>query len=86
MEVTFYGGITRHTNGDNSFTPDAHATLRGVLEELSDEYGEEFKAFLHGNETCIFLINGQGVMMSGGLDSPVCVGDKIEILPFVDAG
>ena len=86
MEVIFYGIVTRYTGGDKTFSPKSHSTLRGVVDELSGFYGEEFGAFIHGDETCIFLINGQGVMMSGGLDSPVCFGDKIEILPFVDAG
>ena len=86
MTVFFYGSITRYTNGDKTFTPTVHAALRGVVEELREVYGEEFGTFIRGNETCIFLINGKGVMMSGGLDAPVCFGDKIEILPFVDAG
>jgi molybdopterin converting factor small subunit len=86
MTVTFYGGITRYTNGDKIYLPKAHATLRGLLEELGDYYGEQFVSFVNGNETCIILINGKGVMLSGGLESALCTGDKIEILPFVDAG
>ena len=86
MTVTFYGLITRYTNGDKSYTPTAHATLRGLLEELGDYYGEQFFSFVSGNETCIILINGQGIMLSGGLDSALKLGDKVEILPFVDAG
>ena len=86
MLVTFYSNITKHTNGDRSFTPKIHPTLRGVLEELGDFYGEGFTSFINGNETCIFLINGKGIKLSGGLDSPLSQGDKVEILPFVDAG
>ena len=86
MTVTFFGVITRYTNGDKSYTPRAHADLRGLLEELCDYYGEKFTTFVNGNEACIILINGKGVMLSGGLDSTLNQGDKIEILPFVDAG
>ena len=86
MDVLFYAAITRYTRGEKSFTPKEHSTLRGVLDELCVHYGEEFESFIYASEKCIFLINGQGVMMSGGLDSPVCFGDKIEIIPFVDAG
>ena len=86
MFVAFYGGITRFTNGDNTYTPKAHATLRGLLEELAELYGEQFISFVYGNETCIILINGKGIMLSGGLDSVLDLDDKIEFLPFVDAG
>ena len=39
-----------------------------------------------GEETCFFLVNGKGIMMTGGLDTKLCPGDKIEVLPFADAG
>jgi len=86
MTVTFYGSISKHTNGDKSFTPKNHPTLQSLLDELGDNYGEGFSSFITGNETCLFLINGIGVKLTGGLDSPLKEGDKIEILPFVDAG
>ena len=86
MTVTFYGGITKHTNGDKTYEPKTHPTLRGLLEELGDYYGESFRSFLNSNETCLFLINGKGIKLSGGLNSPLKQGDKIDILPFVDAG
>ena len=86
MIVTFYGAITQYTNGDKSYTPKTHTTLRGLIEELGKYYGEQFVSFVNGNETCIILINGKGIMLSGGPDSILNSGDKIEILPFVDAG
>ena len=86
MTVSFYGGITRYTNGDSSYTPKVHAALRGLLEELGEYYGEQFVSFINEKETCIILINGKGIMLSGGPDSVLDSGDKIEILPFVDAG
>jgi len=86
MEVTFYGSITKHTNGEKTFSSKAHSTLRELLAELSEVYGNEFGMFLRGDETCLILINGKGIALSGGFDSPLNAGDKIEILPFVEAG
>jgi molybdopterin converting factor small subunit len=87
MNVVFYGRITQHTNGDKEYTPKTHpSSLRALVDELSDFYGEQFESFIYSNEACIFLINGRGIILSGGLDSPIGSGDKIEILPFVEAG
>ena len=87
MTVTFYGRITEYTNGEKTFMPSAsHSTLSALLGELSGHYGEAFESFIHGNEACLILVNGNGVMMSGGLDSPLKPDDRIDILPFVDAG
>jgi len=90
MTVTFYGRITEYTKGDKTYTPASkehkHSKLRGLIDELCSFYGEDFKTFINGNETCLILINGNGIALSGGLDSPVGPGDKVDILPFVDAG
>ena len=87
MTVTFYGRITEYTNGDKTFAPSApHSNLRGLLGELGRHYGEAFESCIHGNETCLILVNGNGVMMSGGLDSSLKPDDRVDILPFVDAG
>ena len=87
MTVTFYGRITEYTNGEKTFVPSVpHGALSGLLDELGRHYGEAFESFIHGNETCLLLVNGNGVMLSGGLDSPLKPDDKIDILPFVDAG
>jgi len=87
MTVTFHGAITEYTNGEKSFSPTTTcSTLRVLLDELSSYYGESFELFIFGNEACLFLVNGQGVAFSGGLDTLINPGDKIDILPFVDAG
>jgi len=86
MIVTFYSGISKYTNGEKSYTPKNHPTLRGLLEELGEYYGKDFESFINGNETCLFLINSKGIKLTGGLDSLLEQGDKVEILPFVDAG
>ena len=87
MTVAFYGKITEYTNGDKSFMPVTDcSTLRVLLDELSSYYGEPFGLFINGNESCLFLVNGTGVALSGGLDTQLSSGDRIEILPFVEAG
>ena len=91
MTVTFYGRITEYTDGEKIFTPAVPTmekcnSMRELLDELCNRYGEYFRAFINGNETCLILLNGNGIAFSGGLDSPLKQGDKIDILPFVDAG
>ena len=93
MTVTFYGRVIEYTNGDKSFMPAPgeaslgdSMTLRGLLDLLCGHYGERFESFINGNETCLILINGNGAALSGGLDSPIGQDDKVDILPFVDAG
>ena len=87
MTIAFHGKITEYTKGDRSFIPKTDcSTLRVLLDELSSYYGESFRLFVNGDETCLFLVNGRGVALSGGLDSPLASGDRIEILPFVEAG
>ena len=87
MTANFHGIVTQYTNKDKTFSPTTTcSTLRVLLDELSSHYGESFGQFVYGNETCLFLVNGRGVALSGGLDSPLVPGDKVDILPFVDAG
>jgi len=86
MTVVFYGSITKYTNGEKRYTPKTHPTLRRLFGELGEHYGDQFASVIHGSETCLILINGKGIMLSGGLDSSLNPGDKIEILPFVEAG
>jgi len=87
MTVTFFGNIAKYTNGDKEYTPkQSITTLRELLHELCGYYGEQFEAFVYGNETCLILVNGKGIALSGGLDSPLGDGDRVEILPFVTAG
>jgi len=86
MTVTFYGNVLKYTNGDRTFAMCGYSVLSEVLDELCLHYGEGFKAFINGSETCLILINGQGLTLTGGINTPVKCGDNIEILPFVGAG
>ena len=62
------------------------SSVRDLIGKLGDHFGERFKEFLFGNETCFFLINGKGIMMTGGLDTKLHPGDKIEVVPFAQGG
>jgi len=62
------------------------AQARELVNALGGHYGEKLKEFLPGEETCFFLFNGTGLILTGGLDTKLNNGDKVEILPFVDAG
>ncbi|MCL2821362.1 MAG: MoaD/ThiS family protein [Oscillospiraceae bacterium] len=88
MTVNFYGNIKKHTNGEGTYVPvnKTHSTLRDVLDELNVHFGDSFASFISDNEACLFLVNGKGIKHTGGLDTPVCNGDIINILPFVEAG
>ena len=88
MIVSFYSIIKEYTNGEASYTPaiKTNLTFRELLSELCGHYGESFESFINGNDSCLFLINGNGIALTGGLDSPLKQGDKIDILPFIEAG
>ena len=91
MKVLFYGNVLDYTRGEKSFevykSPEnSVSNVRELVDELGNYYGEGLKEFILGEENCFFLVNGKGLMMTGGLDTKLCPGDKIEVLPFADAG
>ena len=86
MTVEFYGRITEYTNGVKLFTPKIHPTIDKLLNELSSHFGDKFTSFINSNEACLILVNSKGIALTGGQKTPLNEGDKIEILPFVEAG
>ena len=86
MRVTFYGSVLDYTAGENFFEVENCSTVRDLIAKLAGHYGDVFNDFLLGNETCFFLVNGKGLMMTGGLDTPLHPEDRIELLPFTEAG
>ena len=86
MTVLFYGNVLEYTNGDKSYEPKNSGSVRELIDELERRYGKRLKDFLLGDETCFFLVNGTGLMMTGGLETKLQQGDKVEALPFADAG
>ena len=86
MNVVFYGAALDHTGGETSFVPAGAGDIRALIGEIGARYGESFKDALLDGDSFFMLINGKGIMQTGGLDSELHPGDKIEILPFIDAG
>jgi len=92
MQITFYGNSLKYTKGDKSFEvapingATSNISLSTLIDKLGEHYGTPLKDFLLGSETCLILINGQGVQASGGLNATLKSEDKIDILPFVSAG
>jgi len=86
MIVLFYGSVLDFTNGEKLLNINDCSSIRTLIDKLSGQYGKNFEDFLLGNETCFFLVNGKGIMMTGGLDTILKPGDKIEVLPFTEAG
>jgi len=86
VKVLFYGNVIEYTNGDKFFEAESCVSVRELAGRLSDHYGERLKEFLLNSNTCFFLVNGKGIMLTGGLDTKLQSDDKIEILPFAEAG
>ena len=86
MTVLFYGNVIDQAKGAETFTSQNSQTLRALVDELGAHFGQAFRDFLLVEGTCFFLVNGMGVLYSGGLDMKLQPGDRVEILPFVEAG
>ena len=86
MKVLFYGNLLEYTNEEKSFELSDCSSVRELVCKLGEHFGEKLKVFLLGDDNCLFLVNGKGLMMTGGLDTKLQEDDKIEVLPFADAG
>jgi len=90
MKIFFYGNVLEFTNNEklHEISGDAKncPNVRSLINILGTQYGERFRNFLLGEETCFFLVNGKGLMLTGGLDTQLNMKDKIEILPIAEAG
>ena len=86
MNIYFYGNVLKYTNGEKFYKAEDCSNICELTDKLGSHYGECFKEFLLGEETCFFLVNGKGIMMTGGLNTKLQSGDKVEVLPFAEAG
>ena len=90
MTVLFHGDVLDHTMGEKSIAMEGAQgvprSMRALIDMLGARFGEDFREFLLDDETCLFLVNGSGIMTTGGLSTPLASGDTIEVLPFVDGG
>ncbi|MFQ6056718.1 MAG: ubiquitin-like small modifier protein 1 [Methanosarcinales archaeon] len=76
---------TRETNLEIGPT-----TIKGVLNKLTESYGEEFaKRILDGENVRRFVnlyLNGEDIRHLEGVNTPVKENDEISILPAVSGG
>ena len=86
MKILFYGNVQDFTNSDKSFETRDCSSIRELVDILGGHYGGRLKEFLLGDETCFFLVNGKGLMMTGGFNTNLQPDDKVEVLPFANAG
>jgi len=86
MTVIFHGNVQEYTSGKKSYTAGATQSMRTLIETLCEHFGENFREFLLGKDTCFFLVNGKGIIATGGLDTPLHPEDKVDVLPFVGGG
>jgi len=75
-------GVSADANAGDGQAPD----LNALIDLLGWRYGAGFKEFIHGEGNCFFLVNGGGIAATGGLNTPLVPGDRVEILPFVHGG
>jgi len=85
MTVWFYLSVLEYTNCSHLELPQLE-TLQEVVEELGMRFGEEFYQYLLADDTCFYLVNGKSILHTGGFSTKLQPGDKIEILPVVEAG
>ena len=86
MNVLFYANVRDYAAGEKSFEAGETQSVRTLIDLLGGRFGGKFKDFLLGDKNCFFLVNGKGIMTTGGLETPLHGGDKVEILPHVGGG
>jgi len=86
VKVLFHGSVQELTHGEPSHETAEVRDVRGLIDELGESFGAAFREFLVGDQTCFILVNGNGLMMTGGYDTPLHNGDTVDILPFITEG
>ena len=68
------------------------ATVKLVLGKLAKKYGKDFNGYVYDSKTgqvrgfLQFLVNGKGVSPTKGIDTELCDGDVLAIVPPVGGG
>ena len=86
MTVLFHGSVKEKASGCGSLEIKDAGTVRELIGVLGERFGEAFRDFLLGDDTCFFLVNGSGIMTTGGLNMPLSDSDTFEVLPYVGGG
>ena len=85
IRVNFFESVQNHTHCP-SIEMETAENLNVLIKNLGEKFGEPFKEYLLADDTCFFLVNGKSIINTGGLNTPLHPGDKVEILPVVEAG
>ena len=86
MNVRFHGTAPGYTGGITSVESNNSADINALIDELGTRFGKAFRDVLLRNDTFFFLVNGKGIMQTGGFGTKLGEGDLVEIVPFFDAG
>jgi len=86
MNVHFYGSALDFTGGAATYQPGGSPDLKSLISDLGGRFGDSFRDKLLANDSFLILVNGKGIMQTGGFDTKLSPGDKVEILPFIEAG
>jgi len=86
MRVLFYANARDYTSGEKTCEVPKTRNISELIDILGKRFGEKFKEYLLADNTCFFLVNGKGIMNTGGLNTPLKDDDKIDILPLVGGG
>jgi len=78
--------MLEYTGGVRSYESSDSPDIRSLIDELGCHFGDKLREFLLGCENCFMLLNEKGIMATGSLDARLQPGDKIEVLPFIEAG
>ena len=85
ITVSFFESIKKRT-GISQIEMPVVINLEALISQLGSKFGEEFHEFLIGEDTCFFLVNGKAILGTGGLGTPLKDGDRVEVLPVIEAG
>jgi len=89
MKVMFFAYIRDYTGTKETYYQHCQ-TLKELLEKLSDQYGEKFRAKIFQGENLgpeiIILVNGRHVEHLAGLATKLNEYDEISIFPVVAGG
>lgn len=86
MNVRFHGTALEHTGGKELIKLNNSGDIYSLIDEIGSLFGDSFRGVLLDGEAFFFLVNGTGIMKTGGFETKLSPEDTVEIVPFFDAG
>ena len=86
MTISLHGKALELAAADGPIRTEGHETLLDLIRWLGETRGEALSDHLLGEDTCFFLVNGRGVMATGGLSTPLTGDDVVDAIPLVGGG